>query len=237
MSSSEAAAERRSNPFTRIAPRALIFDLDGTLVDSLPDIVRSVNALCVKHGRAELDVPTVQAAVGAGARILLRRLFESEGLPENTTWEGLYDQFLDCYREHGVATSTLYPGVPEFLEATHGSVALALLTNKPLSVAELVVNATGLDRYLDPVIGPENAAAKKPDPAGLLKLLEDLEVSPDRAIYFGDSVTDFETGINASVFTIGARFGYYLPTSPATPDLWVDGWDEVLALWKEFRSD
>jgi len=219
------------NPFLARRRRLLVFDLDGTLVDSLGDIASSVNAVRSAHRAGGLSLDVVREAVGAGARVLVERTMP-EVIKAGTPVDALYGELLAQYRIHCVRDPALFPGARRFLGlAARQSVPLAVLTNKPLEIAELTLRAAGLRPLFVRVLAPENAA-RKPDPGGLLTLVGEFSLTPGDAILFGDSGIDFETGRNAGVFTIGLRGGYG-KAGETSPDLWADHWDIVSAWWEE----
>ncbi len=209
--------------------RLIAFDLDGTLIDSLPEIAAGVNAVRTRHGLPELSQSAVRAAIGSGAHALIERTM-TDVVTADRTLEQLYDQFMAEYRVRCVHP-TLYPGAAKFLAYCAPRHTLAILTNKALEITHRTIDALALSTPFAAIVSPENARAAKPDPAGLLGLLEDLDVTPDEAIMIGDSENDFGAGIDAGVFTIGMRDGYYHGGQPE-PDLWVDGFAALLDCWK-----
>jgi phosphoglycolate phosphatase len=209
----------------------MIFDLDGTLLDTIRDIEHSVNDVRAGHGLAPLTQEMVRAAVGKGVRVLLTRTVVPDA-PPGISLDSLVEEMLARYRVHCVKEARPYPGAIDFLRKTAPHVTLAMLTNKPLEITRLTIGAAGIAGYFEKVVSPENARGRKPDPAGLLGLLEDLEVKPAEALFFGDSVNDFAAGRDAGVTTIGLRIGYYSPGEP-DPDLWVEDWAELHQLWDD----
>lgn len=209
--------------------KLLVFDLDGTLVDSLPDIADSVNAVRTAHALAALDPERVRAAVGHGARVLVERTMGEE-VPPGSTIDSLYAELLAQYARFVVREPRLYPGVREFLDFAAPRYALAVLTNKPRETTRLTLERASLAGRFARVVCPEDAPAPKPDPRGLLAILEATGATREEVVLVGDSVSDFATGRNAGVRTVGVRGGYYQPGEP-DPDVWVENWAALRRLF------
>lgn len=191
-------------------PPAIIFDLDGTLIDSVPDIHASVNQAFAPFGAAPFSRAEIQHFVGRGAPNLIQRASEARGLPtEGPEHDRLLAEFLEIY-EGAQALTTLYPGVETALETLQRQgLRLGICTNKPLAPTRAVLAHFGLDRFFPVVIGGDSLAVKKPDPAPLLKAMVRLGGGP--MIFVGDSEVDAETAKNAEVpfllYTEGYRKG------------------------------
>ena len=205
----------------------VIFDLDGTLIDSRLDLVHSVNAALRHIGRPELPDHVIASYVGDGAPILIQRALGDEVVEEVIIRKGL-EFFLSYYREHKLDHTTLYPGIIEALTAIQNSSngrprKLAVLTNKPVNPSRAIVEALKLAPYFSQVYGGNSFASKKPDPEGALRLLEEIGVAPEQAAMVGDSHTDVETGRNAGMWTVGVTYGFAPQTlADASPDVLVD---------------
>lgn len=197
----------RSIPLDRV--RLLIFDLDGTLVDSQLDLAHSVNAMLRHYHRAELPVDMISGFIGDGAPMLVRRAL---GDPDNGDFfrEAL-DFFIHYYREHKLDNTYVYAGMKQALEtirsAADGRVKMAVLTNKPVIPSKGIVEGLGLKDYFFEVYGGNSFPTKKPDPQGALKLIEEAGVSPDEAVMIGDSHNDTLTAKNAGMWSIGCTYG------------------------------
>lgn len=220
------------NPFAGRAARLLVFDLDGTLFDSLEEIAESLNAVRLARGLSPLPLGAVRTAIGAGARALLERTSGAE-LGPGADLDEAYARLLAEYRVRCARAPRLYPGAREFLASAGRDAALAVFTNKPLEIALLTLEAAGLASAFARVLAPENAP-RKPDPAGLLALMEEFAAAKEETVLFGDSVSDFAAGRAAGVLTVGMRGGYYRPGEP-DPDLWAEGWERVRGWWEEAR--
>jgi phosphoglycolate phosphatase len=213
--------------------RLLVFDLDGTLVDSKQDLALSVNAMRQELNLAPLPLDQIASYVGHGVNLLVRRALGTCATDENIE-KGLAF-FLQYYRQHMLDNTAPYPGVPEALEAlrTH---KLAVLTNKPVNFSREMLMRLGFAPYFAFVYGGNSFAQKKPDPMGLHKLMEDLNVPADETLMVGDSDTDVLTGRNAGVWTCGVSYGFGAHTLQQTlPDLIIDDLRELPPLVNDRR--
>jgi phosphoglycolate phosphatase len=227
---------RTLRAFDPHAIRLVIFDLDGTLIDSRLDLVHSVNAALRHIGRPELPEDVIASYVGDGAPILIQRALGGEGADEALIRKGL-EYFLSYYREHKLDHTTVYPGIAETLAAIQNSAngaprRMAVLSNKPVIPSRAIVEALGMGKFFSQVYGGNSFASKKPDPEGARKLLEESGVSAEHAVMVGDSHTDVETGRNAGLWTIGVTYGFAPHTLQAEqPDVIVDQPQELSAIF------
>jgi phosphoglycolate phosphatase len=208
----------------------LVFDLDGTLVDSLRDLATATNRALdrIAPGTPPLPVEEVRAFVGDGARQLLRRSLEKAGLPH--TVDELLPIYLECYAACLLDTTRLFPGVPEALDRLRGR-TLAVLTNKPGDLSRRVLTGLGVADRFARIYGAGDVPGHKPDPAGLLRILEELRVPSGRAVLVGDSEVDVRTGRAAGVRTVGVTYGLHPEGLRAVPpDLCIDDLRELPAL-------
>jgi phosphoglycolate phosphatase len=198
----------------------LIFDLDGTLIDSTNDLVDSVNATRAWAGLESLDVARVSSYVGNGAPMLVRRALPD--YPEAELPHALR-YFLDYYREHMLDSTTLYPGVREALDCLHSAgIPLAVLTNKPVRFSLHLIEGLGLDMHFFRVYGGNSLAEKKPHPQGIDLLVEEAHASRARTIMVGDSAVDVITAHNAGVRACGVAWGFQPETfAQAPPDFMI----------------
>ncbi len=218
--------------------RLVIFDLDGTLIDSRLDLVHSVNAALRHIGREPLTDDVIASYVGDGAPILIQRALGGEHVDEAIVRKGL-EFFLTYYRAHKLDHTTVYPGIMQALttiqNGSNGTARkMAVLTNKPVVPSRAIVDALGMGPYFTQVYGGNSFATKKPDPEGALTLLEEHGVSAEHTAIVGDSHTDIETGRNAGLWTIGVTYGFAPHTlNDTSPDVIVDHPDELAKLFSD----
>jgi phosphoglycolate phosphatase len=214
--------------------RLLIFDLDGTLIDSRLDLIHSVNAMLLHFGRPELSGDTIATYVGDGAPTLVRRAL---GDPQDEQFfKSALEYFLGYYRLHKLDHTTVYEGIPEVLAALaqgscgsgiparHGPQRqMAVLSNKPVRPSQDIVQALGLGDYFVRIYGGNSFATKKPDPLGAQTLLQETGVAPEETLMIGDSSIDVLTGRNAGLWTCGASYGFAPHTlEQVAPDVLVE---------------
>lgn len=218
----------RSIPTDRL--RLLIFDLDGTLVDSKADLAHSINAMLRHFGRPDLPIDVIGSYIGDGAPMLVRRAL---GDPEDERFvQDALVYFMSHYREHLLDNTYAYAGVPEALQHIAQSadgVRMAVLSNKPVRPSQRICEGLGLSKYLVAVYGGNSFETKKPDPLGALTLLRETGVSPQEAVMVGDSQNDVLTAQNAGMWSLGVTYGFSpesLKTHP--PDVLVDTVAEML---------
>jgi phosphoglycolate phosphatase len=229
--------------FRAFDPRSIqlvIFDLDGTLIDSRLDLVHSVNAALRHIGRTELPDDVIASYVGDGAPLLIQRALGGEVVDEALVRKGL-EFFLKYYREHKLDHTTVYPGVAEALAAIQNSAGqsqngaprkLAVLSNKPVVPSKAIVDALGLGQFFSQIYGGNSFPTKKPDPEGARRLLEEYGLQPQHAAIIGDSHVDVNTGRNAGMVTIGVTYGFAPHTlQDEPPDVLVDHPHELPALF------
>jgi phosphoglycolate phosphatase len=192
-----------------MAIRLVIFDLDGTLIDSRRDLADSVNALLIELGAAPLDLDAVTAMVGEGAAVLVRRALTASNLPADTPHA--LERFLAHYDERLTAHTRPYAGIPEALAEleSHG-LTLAVLTNKPQRASTTILDRLDLSRWFFQVVGGDTAAGRKPEPAGLLSIARLARADAFETLMVGDSAIDLQTAHRASSAVCLARYGFGL---------------------------
>lgn len=206
----------------------LIFDLDGTLVDSKKDLTASVN-----HIRQQFDLPLltedeIARFIGNGALMLIRRALGPKATEENVQ-TGL-QMFLSYYRAHMLEHTRLYPGVRETLDRL-SHCKLAVLTNKPVHFSCAMLDGLGIYRHFAAVYGGNSFDYKKPDPVGVFQILSDTNGHRERSWMIGDSAVDVLTGRNAGVKTCGVTYGYATETfKDVPPDYLIDNFSDLEAL-------
>lgn len=205
--------------------RALVFDLDGTLIDSKIDLANAVNATLILMGRRELAHADIFALVGNGAAALVRSALGS-GTTDEEVVKGL-EFFLAYYRAHMLDNTVLYGGVRECLESLRGW-KLSVLTNKPVRFSRDILIGLGIAPYFAVVYGGNSFEKKKPDPMGLFTLLKDFDLRPKEAMVVGDSVVDVQTARNAGTWVCGVTYGLGSEKLPGSnPDLLLDNLAEL----------
>jgi phosphoglycolate phosphatase len=208
--------------------RALIFDLDGTLIDSQRDLIRSVNVMLREMGRVELKEETISGYIGQGAPQLVGR-----ALGETATQEEhkrALQFFLSYYEEHKMDTTRAYPGVAETLEELAG-LPMAILTNKPARISVRILNELGLKRYFRAIYGGNSFETKKPDPLGANTILREFGVTPREALLIGDSEVDVQTARNAGALAAAVNYGFGIHDRAAHPaDIYLERISDLIEL-------
>jgi phosphoglycolate phosphatase len=224
---------RRFDPH---AIRLVIFDLDGTLIDSRLDLVHSVNATLRHMKRPELPDDVIASYVGDGAPALIGRALGSEANDEKLVRSGL-EYFLAYYREHKLDHTHLYAGIKEALAALENSHngqprKMAVLSNKPVNPSRAIVEALGLGKFFGRVYGGNSFPTKKPDPEGAQTILREMKTGPQDTLIVGDSGVDVLTGRNAGTWTCGVTYGFAPHTlHDAAPDVVLDKPGELAELF------
>jgi phosphoglycolate phosphatase len=205
----------------------LIFDLDGTLVDSKLDLVHSVNAARGLMNLTPISQELVSSYVGNGVAVLMRRALGPEASEAEV--QRAIEFFLGYYRDHMLDNTRLYPSVKEGLDRMLASGAtMAVLTNKPVRFSRAIVEGLGLGGHFFQVYGGNSFDQKKPDPIGIEKLLAESGMSRERTIMVGDSGVDIRTARNANVKACGVLYGFQ-PESfeQDPPDMVVDDMNQL----------
>lgn len=186
--------------------RLIVFDLDGTLIDSLGDLCTAVNLLVVEQGGRRLSSGEVARMVGEGAAVLVSRAIAASGAP--TDLDRALPRFLEIYDGLLPGETRPYPGIPEVLEEAGRVAPLAVLTNKPTEATRKILDALGLAEKFGAVIGGDGPFRRKPHPDGLLHLAANARVPPSATLLVGDSTVDIQTAQNAGTRVCVARYGF-----------------------------
>jgi phosphoglycolate phosphatase len=211
--------------------KLLIFDLDGTLVDSSRDLADSVNAMLRRFGRKEEPCDLIASYIGDGAPMLVRRAL---GDPDDEKYiADALNYFMAHYREHLLDTTFVYPGTTEALDRLRVGPdgrerKMAVLSNKPVRPSQRIVEGLGLSRYFFNVYGGNSFHTKKPDPFGANTLMQEAGVRPEETVMVGDSANDVLTAEAAGMWSVGLTYGlapHQLEKAP--PDVLADSRDEL----------
>jgi len=211
--------------------RALIFDLDGTLIDSKLDLALSVNATLAELGRAPLPHEQIFSYVGQGAPALIARALGSDA-SEQDCLLGL-EFFVKYYSAHKLDNTALYPGVRETLDALKG-MPMAVYTNKPVRVSRSIIQELGIAGHFRHVYGGNSFERKKPDPMGVQSILREFGAAPDQVMIVGDSEVDVQTARNSGTWICGVTYGFGSHRfAEYPPDVVVDNLTELLPYFLE----
>jgi phosphoglycolate phosphatase len=208
--------------------RALIFDLDGTLIDSQNDLIHSVNAMLRELGREELAKATISAYIGHGAPQLVARAL-GDGCTEEERSRALHF-FLSYYEQHKMDTTYAYPGVEGTLERL-AEIPMAVLTNKPVRISVRILEELGLAQYFQAIYGGNSFVTKKPDPLGARTILNELRITPQEALLVGDSEVDVQTARNADMLAAAVNYGFGVHDRRTFPaDIYLERFSELVPL-------
>lgn len=215
---------------------AILFDLDGTLIDTAPDLAASMNFVLRNNGRREVAAADVRNMVGRGARVLIERGMAATGAPATEKQlDALFDQFLDYYLDHIADHSTVFDNVEKTLKHLRDAGAiLAVCTNKPEGASIKLLKEFALEGYFSAIVGGDSLPVRKPDPGHVLGTLEKMGGRPGNAIMVGDSANDIDAAIAAGIPVIGVPFGYTpVPIGELGADLVVGHFDDLIEALKE----
>jgi phosphoglycolate phosphatase len=220
-------------------PKAVLFDLDGTLVDSAPDIAAAVNELLAGDGLGPLSVAEVRVMVGNGVRKLVERAFAACGTPlAEAALDERYAAMMDVYAGHLTNLTTLMPGAAGALSALHEAGAkIAVVTNKPEAFSWAILVHYDLAPFIDVVVGGDTGPARKPAPDMLLHALAQFAFAPGDALMVGDGPADIDAARAAAVRSVAVFGGYTSVAYDALgADIPIDSLDELPAAVERLRE-
>jgi len=214
----------------KYAVRALIFDLDGTLIDSKLDLILSVNAMLAEMGREKLSDEVISSYIGHGAPRLVSRALGGVA-KEDELARGL-SYFLDYYEEHKLDNTRLYPEAAETLaKLSDHNMPMAVLTNKPVKMSVGILEALGAAKYFQAIYGGNSFETKKPDPLGAKTILVQFQVKARDAMMIGDSEVDIQTARNAEMIATAVNFGFGVHDRAQHPaDIYLDRMSDLLGI-------
>jgi phosphoglycolate phosphatase len=209
-------------------PRAVIFDLDGTLIDSAPDIASALNEVLGRRDLPPFELERVKEMIGGGIPLLIRRALEAHGVQAHDI-EPLVTDMVSVYATRATALTVPYEGAREVLDMLKAAeIPMAICTNKSQAITEIILRDMRLASYFDAVVGAEPGRPRKPDPAPLALILRDFGVSAADAVMIGDSGADAGAAKAAGVPLVLASFGYcHSPLESFAPDAIIDGFAEL----------
>ncbi len=217
--------------------QSIIFDLDGTLIDSVPDLADAINRMLESLGREPFDEATIRGWVGNGAPTLVRRALSGgtqiDGSIDETLFERALETFLQAYRNTLCSRTTLFPGAePMLTHLAKTGYRLSIVTNKPEPFVAPILRHLGIEPYFDLILGAESVAYKKPHPTPLLHVCEQFGTGPDRSLMVGDSKNDILAAKAAGMQSVGVAWGYNYdePVEAYGPDAVIGNFEELLQL-------
>jgi phosphoglycolate phosphatase len=208
--------------------RAILFDLDGTLIDSIADLTDAVNHLRNAFSHPPLPMDAVRERVGKGSRNLMMQVLPGVKGPE---LERALSMFLDFNRQHIADKSRLYPGIMDMLQELDAQhIKMAVVSNKNESLSTCILQSFGIQDLFASISGGDTFTEMKPSPLPLLTVIDSLGIDPDECVMAGDSINDIQAGNHANIATIACTWGYGNPEELAGADAQANSPRELLAL-------
>jgi phosphoglycolate phosphatase len=217
--------------------RALIFDLDGTLIDSKLDLIHSVNAMLTEMGRSTLSGEIISSYIGHGAPMLVSRALGGVA-KEDELARGL-TYFLDYYEEHKLDNTRLYPETTDTLaKLKEQNISMAVLTNKPVKISVRILETLGAAKYFRAIYGGNSFDTKKPDPRGAKAILDEFGVNASDAMMIGDSEVDIQTARNANMIATAVNYGFGIHDRTQHPaDIYLDRIGDLLEILSDHKNE
>lgn len=210
----------------------IAFDLDGTLIDTAPDLIAALNWVLTEGGYAAVDPAAARPAIGYGARVMIEKSLQDQNVaPAKSDIDRMHAAFLSYYAAHIADGSRPFPGLENALDTlTERGCILAVCTNKGERLSRLLLDQLELSSRFAAICGADTFANRKPDPSHLFGTIERAAGAPDRSIMVGDSITDIKTARNAGVPVVAVDFGYTeTPVNELGPDVVVSHYDDMIA--------
>jgi len=208
----------------------VIFDLDGTLIDTAPDLIDSLNHTIAPVGLAPMTLDDLHHLVGQGARVMIKRAFELRNVPlDEADADTLFNNFVEHYRNNMPGKSQPFRGTVECLERLAAAgMTLAICTNKSEALAIPLIETLGLSDHFAAITGGDTFPVRKPDAAHIFGTIERAGGSRDRAVMIGDSINDILAAKNAGIPSIGVDFGYSdVPIASLSPSSVISHFDAL----------
>jgi phosphoglycolate phosphatase len=215
----------------RHSVRAIIFDLDGTLIDSAEDLRSALNATLNAVGLRSIEVDEIRGMIGDGMAKLLERALVAVGAAAPKQTNALVARFIEIYEATPLVSTRCYPGVIETLEILSRHFRLAVATNKPIAATNKILHGLSLNHLFSVVLGGDSLPRRKPDPGPLLEVLRQLAIAADQAFLVGDNIHDVEAARAAGMRCVVVSFGYHhMPPAELHADHVIDRFDSLLSL-------
>ena len=227
--------EKLKQHFTKHPLNLIVFDLDGTLVDSIHDIYDALQACCQQYHIPPIPKDKIRQFVGPGAEELIQETIKNTELSLND----FYATFRNLYRRDFISQTHLFENLEPLLKKLHTHYRLAILTNKPEDASLYLLQNLGIDELFIKVVGPDTYQIAKPHPGGLLQLLKDCDCKKEEALFIGDTATDINCGKAANVKTVAITHGYGCTVSleEAQADSIIDDMSDILSLCNKITNN